>query len=152
VSTAAPPEVQQVAAEEQGGLGGFLRARFEALRSGDVGSLPVIIGIVAITVFFTVKANIFFTAVNFDNLIPQMAGVTTIAIGVVFVLLIGEIDLSIGFLSGVAGVVVAELQMPGSGHDLPGLIAIALAILAGMVIGGIQGSWSRSRGCSRGKG
>ncbi|TMK69324.1 MAG: sugar ABC transporter permease [Actinobacteria bacterium] len=141
MSTAAPPEVQQVAAEEQGGLGGFLRARFEALRSGDVGSLPVIIGIVAITVFFTVKANIFFTAVNFDNLIPQMAGVTTIAIGVVFVLLIGEIDLSIGFLSGVAGVVVAELQMPGSGHDLPGLIAIALAILAGMVIGGIQGSF-----------
>jgi D-xylose transport system permease protein len=141
MSTAAPADVQQVAAEEQSGLGGFVRARFEALRSGDVGSLPVIIGIVAITVFFTVKTNIFFTAVNFDNLIPQMAGTTTIAIGVVFVLLIGEIDLSVGFLSGVAGVVVAELQMPGSGHDLPGLVAIGLAILTGVVIGGIQGSF-----------
>ena len=46
MSTAAPAEVQQVAAEEEGGLSGFLRARFEALRSGDVGSLPVVIGIV----------------------------------------------------------------------------------------------------------
>jgi D-xylose transport system permease protein len=118
-----------------------VRARLEALRSGDVGSLPVVIGILAITVFFTLKTNIFFTAVNFDNLIPQMAGVTTIAIGVVFVLLIGEIDLSIGFLGGVAGVVVAELQMPGSGHDFPGLVAIGLAILTGVVIGGIQGSF-----------
>jgi D-xylose transport system permease protein len=127
--------------EEQGGLAGYVRARLEALRSGDVGSLPVIIGILAITVFFTLKTNIFFTAVNFDNLIPQMAGVTTIAIGVVFVLLIGEIDLSIGFLGGVAGVVVAELQMPGSGHDFPGLVAIGLAILTGVVIGAIQGSF-----------
>ncbi len=140
MSTAAPAEVQ-AAAEGQDGLLGFLRARIEALRSGDVGSLPVVIGIVAITVFFTAKTNFFFTAANFDNLIVQMAGVTTIAIGVVFVLLIGEIDLSIGYLSGVAGVVVAELQMPGSGHHLPGLIAIAVAILAGAAIGAVQGSF-----------
>ena len=49
-----------------------------------------------------------------------MARVTMIAIGVVFVLLIGEIDLSIGYVSGVCGVVVAELQLPGTGHDCPG--------------------------------
>jgi D-xylose transport system permease protein len=70
-----------------------------------------------------------------------MAGVTVIAVGVVFVLLIGEIDLSIGYVSGVAGVFVAELQLPGSGHDFPGLIAMAIAILAGAGIGAAQGSF-----------
>jgi len=140
VSTAAPVEVTATA-EDLHSFGSILRARWVALKSGDVGSLPVIIGIMAITAFFTSKTDIFFTAVNFSNLIGQMAAVSVIAIGVVFVLLIGEIDLSIGFVSGVAGVVVAELQLPGSGHQLPGLIAIGGALLAGALIGALQGSF-----------
>jgi D-xylose transport system permease protein len=139
VSTAAPAEVQ--AAAEDASLLGILRGRWEALKGGDVGSLPVIVGIIAITAFFTSKTDVFFSAVNFTNLIGQMAGVTVIAVGVVFVLLIGEIDLSIGYVSGVAGVVVAELQVAGSGHDYPGLIAIAAAIAAGAAIGALQGSF-----------
>ena len=123
------------------GLAGILRERWESVRSGDIGSWPVIIGLAAIVVFFTQKNGNFLTAVNFDNLIVQMAGTATIAIGVVFVLLLGEIDLSIGYVSGVAGVVVAELQLPGSGHQLPGLIAIVLAIVTGVVIGAFQGSF-----------
>lgn len=140
MSTAAPPEI---AAAEVGAdsLGAVLRARWEALKAGDVGSLPVIIGIVGITIFFTSKTDIFFTSVNFSNLIGQMAGVTVIGVGVVFVLLIGEIDLSIGFVSGVAGVVVAELQVPDSGHQFPGLIAIGGALLVGALIGALQGSF-----------
>ncbi len=140
MSTAAPAEVQAAALEDTS-LRSIMRARWDALRSGDVGSLPVIIGIVAITLFFTSKSGIFFSAVNFTNLIGQMAGTTVIAFGVVFVLLIGEIDLSIGFVSGVAGVVVAELQLPGSGHQVPGLIAIAAALAAGAAIGAVQGSF-----------
>ena len=70
-----------------------------------------------------------------------MAGVTVIAIGVVFVLLIGEIDLSIGYVSGLAGVVVAEMQVPESGHDYPGLIAIGIALAVGVGIGALQGSF-----------
>jgi D-xylose transport system permease protein len=139
VSTAAPPEVQAAAIDENG-IGALLRARWEALKGGDVGSLPVLVGIIAITLFFTSKSNIFFTAVNFSNLIGQMAGVTVIAVGVVFVLLIGEIDLSVGYVSGIASVVVAEFQVAGSSHDYPGLIAIGLAILIGAGIGAIQGS------------
>jgi D-xylose transport system permease protein len=130
----------QAAATEDAGLGAILRARWEAFKGGDVGSLPVIFGIVAITIFFTSKSNIFFTAVNFSNLIGQMAGTTVIAIGVVFVLLIGEIDLSVGYVSGLASVVVAETQLPGSSHDYPGLIAMGLAVLTGAVFGGVQGS------------
>jgi D-xylose transport system permease protein len=139
VSTAAPAEVQAAALDES--LAAVLRARWEALKSGDVGSLPVIVGLIAITAYFTSKTSIFFSAVNFSNLIGQMAGITVIAVGVVFVLLIGEIDLSIGYVSGVAGVVVAELQLPGSGHQYPGLIAIAAAIGVGAAIGALQGSF-----------
>ena len=123
------------------GLTGALRERWESIRSGDLGSWPVIVGLAAIVVFFTAKDGNFFTAVNFDNLVMQMAGTATIAIGVVFVLLLGEIDLSIGYVSGVAGVVVGELQLPGSGHQLPGLIAMLLAIVAGVVIGAFEGSF-----------
>jgi D-xylose transport system permease protein len=122
-------------------LGGLLSERWTAIRSGEVGSWPVLIGLAAIVVFFTQRNANFLTAANFDNLIVQMAGTATIAIGVVFVLLIGEIDLSIGYVSGVAGVVVAELTLAGSSHDLPGLIAILLAIAIGAAIGVFQGSF-----------
>ena len=139
MSTAAPAEVQAAATEDQS-FAAVLRARWEALQGGDVGSLPVVVGIIAITIFFTAKTNIFFTAVNFSNLIQQMAGTTVIAIGVVFVLLIGEIDLSVGYVSGLASVAVAEFQLPGSSHDYPGLVAILFAILVGAGIGAVQGS------------
>jgi D-xylose transport system permease protein len=140
VTSAAPVEIQALA-EDANSFKAIMRARWEALKGGDVGSLPVIVGIIGITIYFTLKTNLFFTAVNFTNLIGQMAGVTVIAIGVVFVLLIGEIDLSVGFTSGVAGVVVAELQAPGSGHQFPGLVAIACGIATGAVIGALQGSF-----------
>ena len=138
MSSAAPAEVQAAAGEDS--LVAILRARWEAFKGGDVGSLPVIVGIVAITIFFTAKTNIFFTAVNFSNLIGQMAGVTVIAIGIVFVLLIGEIDLSVGYVSGLASVAVAEFQLAGSSHNYPGLVAMALAILVGAGVGAVQGS------------
>ena len=140
MSDAAPADVR-IEELEQESFGEVVRGRWEAFKSGDVGSLPVIVGIIAITLFFTSKTNIFFSAVNFSNLIGQMAGVTVIAVGVVFVLLIGEIDLSIGYVSGLVGVFVAELQIAGSGHHFPGLIAIAIALLGGAAIGAAQGSF-----------
>jgi D-xylose transport system permease protein len=139
MSSAAPAEIE-AAATEQGGISEILRARWEAFKGGDVGFLPVLVGIVAITIFFTAKTNIFFTAVNFTNLIQQMAGTTVIAVGIVFVLLIGEIDLSVAYVSGLASVVVAEMQLPGSSHDYPGLIAMAIAIGVGGFYGLVQGS------------
>jgi D-xylose transport system permease protein len=139
MSSAAPAEIS-AAAVDQNSLGAILRSRWETLKGGDVGSLPVLVGIIAITIFFTSKSSIFFTAVNFTNLIQQMAGTTVIAIGVVFVLLIGEIDLSVGYVSGLASVVVAEAQLPNSSHDYPALVALALAILTGAVYGAVQGS------------
>jgi D-xylose transport system permease protein len=79
--------------------------------------------------------------VNLNNIITQMVGTTMLAFGVVFILLIGEIDLSIAYLSGIAGVVAAELQESGSGHYLPGILPIVVALIVAMFIGMFQGSF-----------
>ncbi len=123
--------------EAQAGL--WQRTR-DNLKSGNLGVLPIVIGLGLIVVFFSFKATNFFTADNFNNLIVQMAGTCMLAFGVVFVLLLGEIDLSIGYLSGIAALTVAELQLPGSGHQYPGLVAIAIAVGLCALIGGVQGS------------
>ena len=121
-------------------LPGVWQRAVDNLKSGNLGVVPVLLGEVAIVAFFAITATNFFTSSNFVNIIVQMAGVTMIAYGVVFVLLLGEIDLSIGYLSGIAALVVAELQLAGSSHDYPGLIAIALAVLAAGAIGLGQGA------------
>jgi D-xylose transport system permease protein len=114
---------------------------WENLKGGNLGSIPVIVGLTIIVIVFSLTAQNFFTAVNFNNIITQMAGTTMLAYGVVFVLLLGEIDLSIAFLSGIAGLVAAELQKPDSGHFLPGIWPIVLALLVAVAIGAFQGSF-----------
>ncbi|MFN0155799.1 MAG: sugar ABC transporter permease [Gaiella sp.] len=122
-------------------IGGVVRRRIEALKAGDVGILPIVIGLVLIVAFFYSKNSNFLAAGNFTNLMTQMAAITTIAIGVVFVLLLGEIDLSIGYMSGVAGVVVATLQVPDDKWQVTGILAILIAVIVIAIIGGIQGSF-----------
>jgi D-xylose transport system permease protein len=132
-------------AEAQAGM--WTRA-IDNLRTGNLGVLPIVLGLVLITVFFSFKATNFFTADNFNNIIVQMAGTCMLAYGVVFVLLLGEIDLSIGYLSGLAAVAVAELQLPGTDHDFPfsliapvgAALAILLAIGIAAGLGAAQGS------------
>ena len=137
----------QAAAPELVGDSFVQRVR-DNIRGGNLGSWPVVIGLAFIVLFFSLKADNFFTAPNFVNVITQMVGVTMLAYGVVFVLLIGEIDLSISYVSGIAGVIVAQLTLPGSGHQVPdlgpipgGVIAIAIAIAACSAIGAFQGSF-----------
>ena len=110
------------------------------LKSGNLGVLPIAIGIVFIVVFFTFKATNFFTATNFANIIIQMAGTAMLSFGVVFVLLLGEIDLSISYVAGIGALTVAELQLPGSGHEINGLLAMVCAVAICAVIGLIQGA------------
>jgi len=118
-----------------------VRRRFEAIKQGDVGILPVVIGLILIVGFFYSKNSNFLSAGNFTNLMTQMAAVTTIAIGVVFVLLLGEIDLSIGYVSGIAGVIVAELQYPDGSWEVKGIVAIVIAVIITSLIGALQGSF-----------
>ncbi|MGH3111724.1 MAG: sugar ABC transporter permease [Gaiellaceae bacterium] len=136
-SAVAVPE----AAPAENRLTDIARRRWAAFKAGDVGTLPIIVGLIGICIFFYSKNENFLTAGNFTNLMTQMAGVTTIAIGVVFVLLLGEIDLSIGYVSGVAGIIVAELQIPDSSWQVKGVLAIAIAITVTALIGAVQGSF-----------
>ena len=82
------------------------------MRAGELGSLPIIVGLVVIGLVFGTLDDTFFTERNFTNLLLQMAPIATIAIGVVFVLLIGEIDLSVAFVSAVGGVTMTLLLRP----------------------------------------
>jgi len=128
------------AEEEPRGLAGLYRRGIDNLKSGNLGVLPIALGIAFIVVFFSFKATNFFTANNFDNVIVQMAGTAMLAYGVVFVLLLGEIDLSISYVAGIGAVTVAELQLPGSGHVVNGLLAMVIAVVVCALIGGVQGS------------
>ncbi len=110
------------------------------VKSGNLGVLPVVVGELVIVLYFGLTATNFFTASNFVNVILQMAGVTMIAFGVVFVLLLGEIDLSIGFVGGIAALAAAEFQLPSSSHDFPGWLAILLALGIVAAIGLGQGT------------
>jgi D-xylose transport system permease protein len=128
-------------AEERETLGGLVSGYFERLRGGEVGLLPVIFGLIAITVYFQSKNDNFASPLNFVNLVIQMAPISIIAMGVVFVLLIGEIDLSIGYVSGIGGVTVAILQQPEKSYTVAGGIAILIAVGVGAAIGAFQGSF-----------
>jgi D-xylose transport system permease protein len=98
-----------LASQQQQSLGDYVRGYFQRLVSGDLGSLPIIIGLIVIAIIFQSANSNFLTPRNFVNLILQMSGTTMIAYGVVFVLLLGDIDLSIGYVSAVGGVSVAIL-------------------------------------------
>ena len=139
MTTADPQAIDAVPPSNS--LGAIVRRRIDLLRAGDVGTLPIILGLIGIVAFFYWKNENYLSAGNFTNLMTQMAGVTTIAIGVVFVLLLGEIDLSIGYVSGVAGVIVAQLQIPDESWQVKGILAIAIAVTVTALIGGLQGSF-----------
>jgi D-xylose transport system permease protein len=115
----------------------YFHAYLQRVRSGDIGSLPIIIGLIIIAVIFQSLNENYLTPRNFVNLIVQMAGITTIAIGVVYVLLLGEIDLSIGYVAAVGAVIMALLlRQPDA---WPWYTAIGAALLAVALIGIVQG-------------
>ncbi len=131
---------QKPAEEEPGGVAALWQRGLNNIRSGNLGVLPIAVGMVFIVVFFSFKATNFFTGNNFDNIIVQMAGTAMLAFGVVFVLLLGEIDLSISYVAGIGALTVAELQLPGSGHQINGLLAMVAAVAICAAIGALQGS------------
>jgi D-xylose transport system permease protein len=119
-------------------LGDYARGWWTGVRSGDLGSLPIVVGLVIIALVFQLQNDRFLTAGNFVNLIVQTAPYAVIAMGVTFALLLGEIDLSIGFVSGVGGVLIAILLTP-DGNELPTAVAFALVLAAGVGIGTLHG-------------
>jgi D-xylose transport system permease protein len=118
-------------------LGEYFRSYIDRVRGGDIGSLPAIFGLVVLVIVFSILRPVFFSAGNFANLLTQGAPITVIAMGLVFVLLLGEIDLSAGFTSGVCAAVLATV-LADYGWGWP--LAVAAALLVGLLIGTTMGT------------
>jgi D-xylose transport system permease protein len=118
-------------------LSGYLRLWWQRVRGGELGSLPIIVALIVIAIVFGLLDDAFLTERNFTNLLLQMAAVATLAIGVVFVLLIGEIDLSIAYVSAVGGVVMT-LLIRTDNPGWPWWLAILAAVAVTTVIGLLQ--------------
>ena len=122
---------------EEQGLRGYLQVFRRRLRTGDLGALPVVIGLIVIWTYFQSQNDNFLSPGNITNLGLQLAATGCIAVGVVLVLLLGEIDLSVGVVSGVCASVMVVLSVNEGWGEIPAIIA---ALLAGTAIGLLQGS------------
>jgi D-xylose transport system permease protein len=112
-------------------------AALRRLTEGELGSLRVLILLAVVWTIFGIAHNRFLTAGNLTNLTLQVSAVATISIGVVLVLLLGEIDLSVGAVSGLAGAVMATLSVK---HGWSATTAIVAGLGSGALIGLFQGS------------
>ena len=107
------------------------RDYWDKVKGGDLGSLPAIFGaLVLVIVFGVMQGDTFLTANNFANLINQGAAITVLAIGLVFVLLLGEIDLSAGFTAG-TGAAILAVTLTEHGWAWP--LAVLAALATGVV-------------------
>ncbi len=106
--------------------------------SAELRFVPVVIGLAALFLFFTLQSDVFLTSRNLNNLLVQSTVTGIVALGLVFVLLVGEIDLSVAATSGVASVLMAMLVVD---HGLPIPLAVGLGVVAGMAIGAASGRW-----------
>ncbi|MFH9584658.1 sugar ABC transporter permease [Streptomyces luteogriseus] len=118
------------------GLKGYVTEFKRKMKSGDLGSIPVVIGLAIIWLIFTSLNSNFLTAGNLSDMSVAMVGTGMIAVGIVFVLLLGEIDLSVGSVSGVAGASFAVLNVTNGMNEW---LAFVLAILTGTVAGVLHG-------------
>jgi D-xylose transport system permease protein len=135
--TERPEETPEVPTLPQTTLTDAFHEYVARLRGGDVGPLPAILGlIVLVIVFSSLRPETFTNSFNFANLLIQSAPVIVIAMGLVFVLLIGEIDLSAGYTAGVAG---AVLGVVATKHDQPWWIGVLACLAAGAVVGLVNG-------------
>ncbi|MFJ8198650.1 sugar ABC transporter permease [Streptomyces sp. NPDC096152] len=118
------------------GFAGYLTEFKRKMKAGDLGSIPVVLGLAIIWIIFQSLNSNFLTAGNLSDISVAMVGTGMIAVGIVFVLLLGEIDLSVGSVSGVAGASFAVLNVTNGMNEV---LAFVLAILTGTVAGAIHG-------------
>ena len=118
------------------GVGDYARNYISRLRGGDMGSLPAVTGLVVLYVLFRILQPSFGSLYNTSVLLTEGSGPIVIAMGLVFVLLLGEIDLSAGYAAGVCAAVMVRVMV---GYNAPWVVSVGLALLTGMVIGVLIG-------------
>ena len=129
-------EVARTAAPEviAGSLGEYLRILLRRIRSGESGALPVTLGLIAIVIYFQVRNSLFLSPGNLVNLLIQGSPYIILGMAEVWVLLLGEIDLSVGYSGAVCAVITAWAVF-----TVPWWVAILLGLATGAVIGTIFG-------------
>lgn len=118
-------------------LGEYLKAWILRVRNGESGMLPVVAGLVLIVIIFQSQQSVFLSATNIANLLVQASTFILFAMAEVFVLLLGEIDLSIGYVGGVGAVVAVATAAPPGNH--PWWIAVLAGLVATALIGAVNG-------------
>lgn len=118
-------------------LADYVRGSWIRVREGESGVLPVVIGLIAICLYFQTQNSLFLSSGNLTNLLVQGSFFMLLGMGEVFVLLLGEIDLSLGFLSGLGGVIATELVIYPRGW--PWWVAVLIALAATTAAGVLQG-------------
>ncbi|HET6951976.1 MAG TPA: hypothetical protein VFI47_16460, partial [Acidimicrobiales bacterium] len=117
---------------------GIVREFWRRLTQGELGSLPVVLGLAVVWIYFQSANANFLSSGNLTNLMLQIAAGGTISVGVVVVLLLGEIDLSVGSVSGLSAACMAVLNVK---QDWPAVPSIAAGLAVGAGIGLLQGVW-----------
>ncbi len=136
-SAALPADLQDERLIASHGFSGAVSAFTARLRTGDLGSVPVVVGLVIIWAVFQISNSNFLSSRNLVNLTLQTASVGVIALGIVLVLLLGEIDLSVGSVSGLAA---AVLGVTFVNKGWPLLLSLLVAAVIGLVIGLFYGA------------
>ncbi len=113
-----------------------LRDWWSRVKAGQTGALPALLGLLVLCLVFGSMSSVFLTPGNFANLLTQAAAVIVIAMGLVFVLLLGEIDLSAGYAAGVCGAILVILITES---DYSWWLALPISVLVGVVLGGMIG-------------
>jgi D-xylose transport system permease protein len=133
------PEVTAAAPELLANdLGEYLRAWGRRIRSGESGAVPIIVGLLLIVIFFQIEESSFLSANNIVNLLVQSAAFIMFGAAEVFVLILSEIDLAVGYTAAVVAFVIAELA--AAPVSFPWWLAIIGGLVVGAAIGGLQGT------------
>jgi D-xylose transport system permease protein len=128
-------------AEGLAALGAYIRGYLARVRGGELGSIPALVGLIVITVVFAVVHQGFLSAFNIEALVIQAAPIIVMAMGLVFVLLLGEIDLSAGTTGGLCSAITAVLLLR---YGVSWWLALIAGLIAGLAIGFGMG-WLRAR-------
>ncbi|CDX17712.1 ABC-type xylose transport system, permease component [Mesorhizobium sp. ORS 3324] len=118
--------------KDRSGAKGAIKGFLDRVRSGDLGSLPVVVGLVLICTIFQTLNPVFLSPNNLVNLLFDCSTVGIISLGIVCVLMVGEIDLSVGSVSGLSSALLGVLWVQWGWP-------VALAIVAAMAVGFVTG-------------
>jgi len=129
-------DLQDERLRQTSGLRGSLSAFIKRTKAGDLGVLPVVAGLVVIWTVFQILNPVFLSSANLSNLAMELAPVGVMSLGIVVVLLIGQIDLSVGSVSGLSSAIIAVTFVV---HRWPLIPSLLTAVGAGLLIGWIYG-------------